>query len=62
MSALLATMVPSRRRTFEERGLPCKVMVFGAGVTERWAKEIGADARGVDATDSEDSETLLNVA
>jgi len=38
-------------------------MVGGTGVTERWAKEIGADARGVDATDAVKSvRPLLNVA
>jgi len=38
-------------------------MVGGTGVTERWAKEIGADARGVDATDAvKKARPLLGVA
>lgn len=48
-SALMSTTIPEQQRIVEdlkENGLRGKVkfMIGGAGVSERWAKEIGADA------------------
>ena len=54
MSALLTTTAPVQKVVIDilrREGLKCKTMVGGAAVSEDWAKEIGADARGIDAAD-----------
>jgi 5-methyltetrahydrofolate--homocysteine methyltransferase len=52
MSALLTTTMPVMAKVVEAlkaRGLPAKVMVGGAPVSEEYAKEIGADLYAFDA-------------
>lgn len=56
LSALLTTTLPGQREVIEalkNAGLThVKVLVGGAPVTEKWAKESGADAFGRDAIDA----------
>jgi corrinoid protein of di/trimethylamine methyltransferase len=65
-SALLTTTIPTQReiiQALKKQGLKCKVMIGGAACTEAWAKEIGADACGVDAIDAvRKAKALLGVA
>jgi len=54
-SALLTTTIPVQReiiRALKKEGIRCKVMIGGAACSEEWAKEIGADACGIDAVDA----------
>jgi len=66
MSALLTTTIPMQRIVIDilrRKGSKCKTMVGGAAVSEQWAKEIGADARGIDATDAvKKARVLLGIA
>jgi corrinoid protein of di/trimethylamine methyltransferase len=57
LSALLTTTMNEQKKIIEkldEQGLRAKVkvMVGGAPVSQQWAKEIGADACGLDAQDA----------
>ena len=55
LSALMTTTLPAMRRAVEairEAGLPCRVMVGGAAVTEAYAGEIGADGYAPDAVEA----------
>jgi methanogenic corrinoid protein MtbC1 len=55
MSALLTTTIPAQKSVIDilrREHLRCKTMVGGAAVSEEWAKEIQADARGIDAADA----------
>jgi trimethylamine corrinoid protein len=55
MSALLTTTIPAQKTVIDilrREELRCKTMVGGAAVSEEWAKEIQADARGIDAADA----------
>ncbi len=65
-SALLTTTIPMQReivQALRKEGLKCKVMIGGAACNEEWAREIGADACGVDAVDAvKKAKTLLGVA
>ena len=57
LSALLTTTMPAMRDTvarIRERGLAVKVMVGGAPITERFAREIGADGFSPDAASAVD--------
>ena len=52
LSALLTTTMPAMQETVEslkESGLPVRVMVGGAPVTQEFAQKIGADGYGADA-------------
>jgi 5-methyltetrahydrofolate--homocysteine methyltransferase len=52
LSALMTTTLPAMSSTItllRERGLPCKVMVGGAVLTDDYAKSIGADFYAKDA-------------
>ncbi len=52
LSALLTTTMPAMRGTVEAlkaAGLPVKIMVGGAPITDAFAKEIGADGFSADA-------------
>ena len=52
LSALLTTTMPAMQQTIKsikEAGLPVKIIVGGAPVTEGFAEEIGADGYGEDA-------------
>ncbi len=54
-SALLTTTIPMQREIIQalrKEGVKCKVIIGGAACSEEWAKEIGADACGVDAVDA----------
>ncbi len=54
-SALLTTTIPMQReiiQALKKEGLKCKVMIGGAACSEEWAREIGADACGVDGVDA----------
>ena len=54
MSALLTTTAPVQKLVIDilrREELKCKTIVGGAAVSVDWAKEIGADARGIDAAD-----------
>jgi len=65
-SALLTTTIPMQReiiQALKKEGLKCKVMVGGAACSEEWAREIGADAYGVDAVDAvKKARVLLSIA
>jgi trimethylamine corrinoid protein len=65
-SALLTTTIPVQRdivQALRKAGLRCKVIIGGAACSEEWAKEIGADAFGVDAIDAVNkARVLLGVA
>jgi 5-methyltetrahydrofolate--homocysteine methyltransferase len=55
LSALLTTTMPAMQQTInsiKEAGLPVKIIVGGAPVTEGFAEEIGADGYGEDAPDA----------
>lgn len=57
LSALMTTTLGSMEDTIKalrEAGLPCKVMVGGAVLTESYAKQIGADFYAKDAKQSAD--------
>jgi len=64
-SALLTTTIPMQRQVIQalkKEGLKCKVMVGGAACSEEWAREIGADAFGVDAIEAvKKAKTLLGI-
>lgn len=64
-SALLTTTIPMQReiiQALKKEGIKCKVMIGGAACSEEWAKEIGADACGVDAVDAvKKAKALLGV-
>jgi len=66
MSALLTTTIPMQKIVIDilrRKGPKCKTMVGGAAVSEQWAKEIGADARGIDAADAvKKARVLLGIA
>lgn len=66
MSALLTTTIPMQKIAIDilrRKDLKCKTMVGGAAVSEQWAKEIGADARGIDAADAvKKARVLLGIA
>jgi len=65
-SALLTTTIPMQReiiQALKREGLKCKVMIGGAACSEEWAREIGADAYGVDAVDAiRKAKALIGVA
>jgi len=55
MSALLTTTIPVQKTVIDilrREGLKCKTMIGGAAVSDQWATQIGADARGIDAADA----------
>lgn len=55
LSALMTTTMSYMREVIEavkEQGLPCKVIVGGAAVTEEYAREIGADGYSRDAVEA----------
>ena len=57
LSALMTTTVASMAETIRQlrsEGLPCRIMVGGAVLTEAYAKEIGADFYAKDAKASAD--------
>ena len=57
LSALMTTTVASMAETIRQlrsEGLPCRIMVGGAVLTESYAKEIGADFYAKDAKASAD--------
>ena len=64
-SALLTTTIPMQReiiQALKKEGVKCKVMIRGAACSEEWAREIGADACGVDAIDAvKKAKALLGV-
>jgi len=57
LSALLTTTMPQMETvitTVREAGLPCKVMIGGAPITQEYADEIGADGYAPDAASAVD--------
>jgi 5-methyltetrahydrofolate--homocysteine methyltransferase len=57
MSALLTTTMPGMERTIKavkEAGIPVKVMIGGAPVTQDYADRIGADGYAPDAASAVD--------
>ncbi|MHA1280123.1 MAG: cobalamin B12-binding domain-containing protein, partial [Candidatus Helarchaeota archaeon] len=57
LSSLLTTTMPVQKEVIEalignDVRENLKILVGGAPVTEEWAKEIGADAYGADASDA----------
>ncbi len=64
LSALLTTTMPSMEKTISairEAGLPAKVMIGGAPVTQDYADKIGADGYAADAASAVDiAKSLLN--
>jgi 5-methyltetrahydrofolate--homocysteine methyltransferase len=57
MSALLTTTMPSMEKTLnalKEAGVPAKVMIGGAPVTQGYADKIGADGYSPDAASAVD--------
>jgi len=66
MSALLTTTIPVQKAVIEilkRERVKCKTMIGGAAVSDQWAKEIQADARGIDATDAvKKARVLLGIA
>jgi 5-methyltetrahydrofolate--homocysteine methyltransferase len=65
MSALLTTTMPQMKVTIAELrkvGVPAKVMVGGAPVTQQYADSIGADGYAVDAARAVDlAKALLGI-
>lgn len=64
LSALLTTTMPAMDKTIQairQAGLPCKVMIGGAPVTQNYANKIGADGYAPDAASAVDlAKSLLN--
>lgn len=62
MSALLTTTMPSIEKTLNalrEAGVPAKIMIGGAPVTQGYADKIGADGYSPDAASAVDTAKLL---
>jgi 5-methyltetrahydrofolate--homocysteine methyltransferase len=62
LSALLTTTMPAMRDTVKalrEAGLPVKIVIGGAPITETYAREIGADAFAPDAGSAVDTALAL---
>ncbi|HUC83960.1 MAG TPA: corrinoid protein [Candidatus Acidoferrales bacterium] len=64
LSTLLTTTMPAMRdtvKTIREAGLGVKIVIGGAPITQEYAREIGADGYGSDASSAVDAAlTLLN--
>ncbi len=62
LSALLTTTMPAMKMAIEavrKAGLPVKVMIGGAPVTQQYADEIGADGYAADAASAVDKANAL---
>ncbi len=62
LSALLTTTMPAMKETvvkLKEAGLPCKVLIGGAPITQEFADQIGADGFAPDAASAVDAALRL---
>ena len=62
LSALLTTTMPAMRDTVKairQAGLPVKVVIGGAHITQEYAREIGADGYAADAGSAVDAAMAL---